>query len=357
MKVKHRENIGSRCCRVMNIPLLWPDVMHPHSLFCLPERGFSLIPLLAPLRSMAAAGVESLAAEVTFLGITALQTPFVDERDALLHIIECALRSMPLHEFLESHEQLWSLETLIYPVVSMAAAGNIAAAKVMTHLEAALSDLSHSYVEAEREDKGGKQARNNTNIGNKTYEGGVKSLRHRTAVAFIVRRLVLLQEDEPALVQICEGLRRRAEEHALLKKESARNIGDDRRDATTLMSSDPLELESALCLLSPVLLRPRLQRAHGAACAALVAVVGAVPTLGVRLLPFVLYAIRRLVGGVAPENGGTLPLLWVLPELGPHKVVAKQVASTVKALARAPQGEVRGLGLRLAARLIQVNSR
>lgn len=331
--------------------------MHPHPLFCPSERGFSLVPLLAPLRSMAAAGVESLATEVTFLGITALQTPFVDERDALLDIIECTLRSIPLHEFLENHEQLWSLETLIYPVVSMAAAGNIAAGKVMTPLEAALSDLSRSCVEAEREDKRGTQARNNTNIGNKAYKGGVKSLRYRTAVAFRVRRLVLLEEDEPALVRICEGLRRRAEDHVLLKKESTRNIGRDRRDAGTLMSSDPLELESAICLLSPALLRPRLQRAHSAACAALVAVVGAVPTLGVRMLPFVLYAIRRLVGGVAPEIGGVLPLLWVLPELGAHKVVAKQVANTVKSLARAPQGEVRGLGLRLAARLIQVNSR
>ena len=325
------------------------------------ERGFSITPLLAPLRSIAAAGAESLASEVAFLGIAALQTPCVDERVGLLNIVWHIVKPMSLADVLDVREQAWSLETLVYPVVSMAAAGSTAATEVLPPLEAALSGVSRRLIDAKL-GEGDTPARDRTkkNGVDPSGESGktVKSLRHRTAVALGVRRFCALEEDEPALVRSCEGLRRRAEEHVRLSKES-RDGGEGRRiDATS--SPDLLELESALCLLSPAILRPHLKLAHVAACAALVSVVRAAPTLGVRLLPFVLYAIKRVTGRVELDVGGggaLLPLLQLLPELGAHKVAAKQVTGTLISLARAPQVVVRGLGLRLAARLIQINSR
>lgn len=332
------------------------------SLFFPSERGFSITPLLAPLRSIAAAGAVSLASEVAFLGITALQTPCVDERVGLLNVVGHAVEPMSLAGVLDVREQAWSLETLVYPVVSMAAAGNTAATKVLPPLEAALSGVSRRLMDAKL-GEGDTPARDRTKY-NGVDPGGkrkknVKLLRHRTAVALAVRRLCALEEDESALVRSCEGLGRRAEEHVRLSRESRDGGGGRRIEATS--SPDLLELESALCLLSPAILRPHLKRAHGAACAALVSVVRAAPTLGVRLLPFVLYAIKRVTGRVEldVDGGGRalLPLLQLLPELGAHKVAAKQVTGTLISLARAPQVVVRGLGLRLAARLIQINSR
>eukprot|EP00752_Nemacystus_decipiens_P001922 g1851.t1 len=308
------------------------------------ERGVPIAPLLDSLRSMVVADPLCLAEEVAFLGIAALQSQCIDEREALLDIVARTLVAMPLRGAPGSEEggragdvdvrvQTWSLETLVYPSVSMAAAGNAAAARALPLIEAALdSGLSLANV--------------GTRPGGAGKTDCSKPARHASAVALGVRRLGLLEDGDEAVLAACEGLRVRASE--LLRADGG--AADAAADAPAVA-----DLECGLCLLAPLLLRPHRQ-AHGAASAALVAVVRAVPALGVRLLPFVLYAIRKL-GGAALEDGSVVRLLHVLPELGAHKFAAKPVAGVVQALAKAPQAAVRGVGLRLAAALVQVNSR
>ena len=308
------------------------------------ERGIPIAPLLGSLQSMVAADPLCLADEVAFFGIAALQSHCIDEREALLDIVARTLGALPRRDArgseargagdVDARVQTWSLETLVYPSVSMAAAGNAAAAKVLPQLEAALDDvLSRTDVGMRPESVAGEPACS-------------KSMRYSSAVRLGVRRLGLLEDGDQAVLAACEGLRRRAGE--LLQENGG--AADAARAAAAVA-----DLECGLCLLAPLLLRPHKQ-AHSAACAALAAVVRAVPTLGIRLLPFVLYAIRKL-GGAALEGGGVARLLHTLPELGAHKFAAKPVAGVVQALAKAPQAAVRGLGLRLAAALVQVNSR
>lgn len=295
---------------------------------------------------MAAADPLCLAGEVAFLGIAAMQSRCIDEREALLDVVGRTLDVMPLCDAHVSQadlgdvdilERWWSLETLVHPLVSMAAAGNTAAARVLPLLEAALDDMcSRANVDTAGSSRP-EVVRN---------AACSKPLRYSSAVALGIRRLSMLKDGDQAVIIACEGLRRRANE--LLRENSG--AVDAVRDAAAVA-----DLECGLCLLAPLLLRPH-EQAHTAACAALVAAVRAVSTLGVRLLPFVLYAIRKL-GEAALEAGSVARLLYVLPELGAHKIAAKPVVGVVQALAKAPQAAVRGLGLRLAAALIQVNSR
>lgn len=309
------------------------------------ERGVPIAPLLGSLQSLVAADPLCLAEEVAFFGIAALQSHCIDERETLLDIVARTLDAVPLRgapgsegegpgSEADVRVQTWSLETLVYPSVSMAAAGNTAAARALPLLEAALDDVYSRANVGTRPEGVGKA-------------NGSKSMRYSSAVALGVRRLGLLEDGDQALLAACEGLRRRAGE--LLLHEDG-GTADTAGGAAAVA-----DLECGLCLLAPLLLRPHKQT-HSAACAALVAVVRAVSTLGVRLLPFVLYAIRKL-GGVAVDDGSVARLLYILPELGAHKFAAKPVAGVVQALAKAPQAAVRGLGFRLAAALVQVNSR
>lgn len=306
---------------------------------------------------------------MTFLGITALQSACVDERETLLGIVGLAVSAMsrrgvsgaagavPYYPAAattattslgvggradELRARSWSLEALVYPVVSMAAAGNAAAAAVLSPLEAALDSVfSGDGAEEAVGPAGAARA-----AGAASAVGG-KRLGHCSAVALGIRRLSAREDDgkAPAAVVACEGLQRRANE---LRRAKGGSGGGSARAAA--------DVECAFCVLAPLLLRPCDKRELSAACAAVVAVVRAIPSLGVRLLPFVLYAVRRR-GGVVSKDGGALLLLQVLPELGAHKVAAKPVAGVVQALAKAPQAAVRGVGLRLAAALIRVNSR
>lgn len=310
------------------------------------ERCMPIAPLLGSLQSMVAADPLCLAEEVAFFGIAALQSHCIDERVALLDIVGRTLDAMPLRDAPRSggdpgdvdvRVQTWSLETLVYPSVSIAAAGNTAAARVLPLLEAALDDV---YSRANAGIVGGTRP---DGVGTATYR---KSMRYSSAIALGIRRLGLLEDGDQAVLAACEGLRRRASE--LLHENGG--AADVVRDAAAAE-----DLECSLYLLAPLLLRPH-KEAHSAACTALVAVVRAVPTLGVRLLPFVLYAILKL-GGAALEDGSVARVLHALPELGAHKFAAKPVAGVVQALAKAPQAAVRGLGLRLAAALVQVNPR
>lgn len=292
---------------------------------------------------MAVADPLCLADEFAFLGITALQTRCIDERETLLDIVGRTLGAMPQGDAhgsemspgnVDLRVRMWSLETLLYPAVSMAAAGNAAAAKLLPLLEAALGDV---YSRAESDNVGGTREDGDRNTSS-------KSLRYSSAVALGVRRLGKLEGDAQAIVVACKGLMRRA--------------GDFQRASGSAVERNlaaEADLERGLCLLAPLLLRPH-QQAHSAACAALVAVVRAISTLGARLLPFVMYAIRKLAGG-ALESWSVASLLHLLPELGAHKFSAKPVAGVIQALAKAPQSAVRGLGLRLAAALVKVNSR
>ena len=296
---------------------------------------------------MTAADPLCLAEEVAFLGITAMQSHCIDERETLLEIVGRALGAMPERDAggpernagdVDLRVRTWALQTLVYPSVSMAAAGNRASARVLPLLEAALDD---AYSRADLDKVGG------------TREGpdgsaaaGSKTTRYSSAIALGVRRLSTLDGRGEAIAMGCKGLRRRAVELQRANSDSA-GAGSNAASAT--------DLESGLCLLAPLLLRPESQ-AHGAACAALVAVVRAVPAVGVRLLPFVLYVIRKISGAEA-DGGRVACLLRVLPELGAHKLASRPVAGVVQALAMAPQPAVRGLGIRLAAALIQINSR
>lgn len=306
-------------------------------------------PLLASLQLLAAADPLCLADEVAFLGVAALQSACIDEREALLDVVGRTLKATPRQDAGAPAKTLssdrdrvraWSVELLVYPVVSMAAAGNAAAAEVLQLLEAALGDISCRGT-ATRVDPTSAQQQE----GHASTAGG-KSLRYCSAVALGVRRLSMLEDDEEAMVSCCDGLQRHADE--LLR---ARGDGID----GAVQAATCEQLESGLCLLAPLVLRPHGKRAHSAACSTLVSVVRAVPSLGVRLLPFVLYAIRTL-GSVGAEGGGVV-CLEILPELGRHKVAVKRVTGVIQALAKAPQAVVRGVGFRLAAALIQVNSR
>ena len=312
-----------------------------------PERGAPVAPLLGSLRSMTAADPLCLAEEVAFLGITAMQSHCIDERETLLEIVGRALGAMPERDAggpernagdVDLRVRTWALETLVYPSVSMAAAGNGASARVLPLLEAALDDV---YCRADFDRMGGTRAGPDGSAA-----AGSKATRYSSAIALGVRRLSTLDGGGEAIAMGCEGLRRRAVELQRANSDPA-GAGSNAASAT--------DLEPGLCLLAPLLLRPESQ-AHGAACAALVAVVRAVPAVGVRLLPFVLYVIRKISGAEA-DGGRVACLLRVLPELGAHKLASRPVAGVVQALAMAPQPAVRGLGIRLAAALIQINSR
>lgn len=301
-----------------------------------------------------------LADEVAFLGITALQSSCVDERETLLHVVGTATRTMPqycasisgivnvsserppaaaVNRGADSRqlEELWSLEALVYPIVSMSSAGNTVAAEVLPMLEAALgrapAPSSRDRLSPRRSMRQGSNSSR-------------RSSSERCSIALLgVRRLCMLEGNEETLFESCEELKRRAEEFEHCSRSSER--------ATT----GPADLEWTFCVLAPLLLRPgNGAQVHAAACTATVALVRAIPTLGVRLLPFVLYVIRRL-GGVGADGGAVLRLLQLLPELGRHKVAAKPVASVIQSLATATKPAVRGVGLRLAAMLIGINSR
>lgn len=298
---------------------------------------------------MTAADPHCLAEEVAFLGITAMQSHCIDEREILLEIVGRTLSAMPLRDTDGSEKsrgeanlrvQAWALETLVYPSVSMAAAGNTAAANVLPLLEAALDDVRSR---ANLDKVGGARAGWNENI------AGSKATRYSSAIALAVRRLGALDGGDEAITLACEGLRRRAVE---LQRANGDDSAGGKKQAGAAAG---LDLESGLCLLAPLLLRTH-EQAHSAACAALVAVVRAVPTLGVRLLPFVLYVIRKL-SGVEADGGRVACLLHLLPELGAHKLASKPVAGVIQALTKAPQAGVRGLGFRLASALVQINSR
>lgn len=314
----------------------WPTARSHRS--APPERGFSTAPLLASLQSMVAADAPCLADEVAFLGVLALQSPCVDERGELLGIIGRTVSAMPLHDC-DLRAQAWSLETLVYPVVSMAAAGNEAAAAALPPLETALETVVSRQARAGGE--AGEPRAHPHRV------SGIKPLRYSSTVALGVERLSAMDGDEKALESTCKGLRRRADE---FRRSGSDDAGAGKREAAA-------KLEAAFCLLTPLLLRSQGTAVCAVAYATVVSVVQAVPTLGVRLLPFVLYAIRRLGGAGRQASGGVHSLLQILPELGLHKIAAKPVAGVIQALARAPQGAVRGVGLRLAARLIQVNAR
>ncbi|CAM9900496.1 unnamed protein product [Scytosiphon promiscuus] len=320
------------------------------------EHGAPITPLLASLHSMVAADALCLADEATFLGITALQTHCVYEREALLDIVCRTLSAVPpLHpQALRDSEprhgdagpraRAWSLEALVYPTVSMAAAGNAAAVRVLPLLQAALGE--------DRPEPKSPKGVGTTGEGDRR-SAGVEPLRYSSVVALGVRRLSGSDDDQHAMVAACRGLERRAGE---LRGAAGGGTAEAAKlVAAAAAAAAEEDLECGLCLLSPLLLRPQ-EQAHAAACAALVAVVRAIPALGLRLLPFVLYAVRKL-GGVRTEGRSVACLLGVLPELGAHKVAAKPVAGVIQALAKAPQAAVRGLGLRLAAALVRVNSR
>lgn len=323
------------------------------------ERCLPLAPLLFTLQSLSEIDPLCIAHEVSFLGITALQSPCVDEREALLRLVGSAVYATsrpsvagktivrptsPTPAESDGDVKLsdvtaWSLETLVYPIVSMASAGNAAAAEVLPVLEGALIEGAACST------RGGARAGSTMSRGNDRC-AWKQSLRHCSTAFIAIHHLCLLDGDDVDLVRRCEGLERRARE-----LESAENSPDGQAVALRV------DLESAFCVLAPLLLRPRTGRGpHSAACAAVVAVVRAIPPLGVRLLPFVLYAIRKLAGA-GGESGAVLSLLRVLPELGRHKVAAKPVAGVIQALSRASQPTLQGVGLRLAATLIGINSR
>ena len=232
----------------------------------------------------------------------------------------------------------------MYPVVSMAAAGGAAAAAVLPPLEAALG----SAFSGDRAEEAVRAAGAASAVGGSGKDSSEKPWRYCSAVALGIRRLSAQESDGKAAAAVvaCEGFQRRVSE--LERASGSGSAGESAAAAA--------DLERSFCVLAPLLLRPCDKRALSAACAAVVSVVRAIPSLGVRLLPFVLYAIRSR-GGVVSEDGGALLLLQILPELGAHKVAAKPVAGVVQALAKAPQAAVRGVGLRLAAALIRVNSR
>lgn len=333
-----------------------------------PEHGLPVAPLLPPLQSLAEADPRCLGDEVTFIGIAALQSACVDERVALLDIVGSVTSAMSRRYSVHGNSpsttapcaavkvtvekghnksslELWSLEALVYPVVSMASAGNTAATKVLPILEAALADASAGALI-------GHASAPTAESSAVAHSAKSTFSRSASAVALAVRRLCSEAEgnETETLVMVCKGL----EKHARDLEHIAAGSGAVGRGVT--VETARADLESAFCTLAPCLLRPRSPRAHSAACAMTVAMVRAMPALGIRLLPFILYGIRKL-GGVVRESGAILNLLRILPELGRHKVAAKPVAGVIQALARAPQNAVRGVGLRLAARLIVINSR
>lgn len=303
---------------------------------------------------------HSLTNEVAFLGIAALQSSCIDEREGLLDIVGKTTHVMPRHiasnsgimdspsavgstasttlSISQQLEELWSLETLVYPVASMSSTGNTIAAEVLPLLEAALVKASA------RKPRGGLPM-TVPKFQDANYSPH-ESSRGCSTVLLGVRRLCTLEGNEEELVRSCEGLKRCAGDFG-------RGYGSPNERAAAISA----DIESAFCVLAPLLLRPRTgKRVTDVLCAATVAMVRAVPTLGIRLLPFLLYVIRRR-GGLVSDGSAVLGLLQLLPELGRHKVAAKPVAGVIQALARAHQPSVRGVGLRLAALLIGINSR
>ncbi|CBN77167.1 conserved unknown protein [Ectocarpus siliculosus] len=309
-------------------------------------RGVPITPVLSSMQFLVAADPLCLADEVAFLGITALQSHCIDEREALLDIVGRTLSAMAPRVFhdpkvipdnVDVRVRAWSLETLVYPLVSMAATGNPVSANVLPLLEAALGGVySRSKFETMADAR----------VEGDRSSAGNEHLRLSSPVALGIRRLGVLDGDQQAMVVACMGLKQRANDLS----GSNGGVTDAGRDASAVA-----DLECGLCLLAPLLLQQH-EQTHEAVCTVLVAVVRAVPSLGVRLLPFVLYGIRKL-GGVASEGGSVARLLHLLPELGAHKLSAKPVAAVIQALAKAPQQAVRGLGMRLVAALVQVNPR
>ncbi|CAM9489778.1 unnamed protein product [Ectocarpus fasciculatus] len=309
-------------------------------------RGVPIMSVLGSMQFLAAADPLCLTDEVAFLGITALQSHCIDEREALLGIVGRTLSAMAPRVFhdpeirpdnVDVRVRTWSMETLVYPLVSIAATGNPVAANVLPLLEAALGDVCSPRNSKTTTD---------TRVEGERVSAGNKQLRLSSPVALGIRRLGVLDGDQQAMVIACMGLKQRSSD----LRGANGGVTDAGRDAAAVA-----DLECGMCLLAPLLLRPQ-ERTHEAACNALVAVVRSVPSLGVRLLPFVLYGIRKL-GGVASEGGSVARLLHLLPELGAHKLSAKPVAAVIQALAKAPQPAVRGLGMRLTAALVQVNPR
>lgn len=313
-----------------------------------------IAPLLETLQTLALADPLCLAEEVAYLGILALQSPCVDERKVLLSIILGVVSALSRHYGNHGLAEapptagklacglstlVWSLEILIFPMISLAAADHAAATEAVQPIEAALKDLyprlteEHSALSMLRGDE-------------KDMFAGIQSLRHCSTAALAARRLSNLGGDVHVMVDSCGDLKRRAGE---LGRAIASGVDEEVRAAATA------ELTTSFILLSPLLLRYDSSRIHNAACMALVAIARAIPTFSVRLLPFVLYVERRR--GVSGVDDDSVISLQILPELGAHKVAAKPVARVIQALANAPQAIVRGVGVRLAAALINVNSR
>ncbi|CAN0509438.1 unnamed protein product, partial [Ectocarpus sp. 12 AP-2014] len=65
-------------------------------------RGVPITPVLSSMQLLAAADPLCLADEVAFLGITALQSHCIDEREALLDIVGRTLSAMAPHVFHDS---------------------------------------------------------------------------------------------------------------------------------------------------------------------------------------------------------------------------------------------------------------
>ncbi|CAN0500314.1 unnamed protein product, partial [Ectocarpus sp. 12 AP-2014] len=222
-------------------------------------RGVPITPVLSSMQFLAAADPLCLADEVAFLGITALQSHCIDEREALLDIVGRTLSAMAPHVFHDSRlipdnvdvrVRTWSLETLVYPLVSMAAAGNPGAANVLPLLEATLGGvysrsksetLADSRVEGDR------------------GSAGNEHLRLSSPVALGIRRLGVLDGDQQAMVVACMGLKQRASD----LRGSNGGVTDAGRDASAVA-----DLECGLCLLAPLLLRPH-EQTHEAVCTVL----------------------------------------------------------------------------------------
>ncbi|CAN0549270.1 unnamed protein product, partial [Ectocarpus sp. 12 AP-2014] len=95
----------------------------------------------------------------------------------------------------------WSLETLVYPLVSMAAAGNSVAANVLPLLEATLGGVysrSKSETMADARVEGDRGS------------AGNEHLRLSSPVALGIWRLGVLSGDQQAMVVACMGLKQRA---------------------------------------------------------------------------------------------------------------------------------------------------
>ncbi|CAM9721989.1 unnamed protein product, partial [Discosporangium mesarthrocarpum] len=313
-------------------------------------RGFPLAPFLSALHPLAAADPLCLVGEVAFLGLCALQSSSAQERTSLLSLVEGALGALSqgrCRREATSHHlwgglAWWSLSALVYPVVSLSVAGNKAANGLLPLLESALArdlfkDPTRGGVGAERCGGGNNhEACNNLRT----------DLWACTSLALALRRLCSLEDNPEALEGASRGLERRARQAKRVREEAGSSSGPSKAEARLL--------EAGLCAISPLLHHP-LTQVQGAACDAVAMVAQAEPALGVRIVPFILHALKRR--GAAGDARAAGRLLWVLPELGRHKVAVRSAAAAIHGLACAPQGVVRATGLRLAAALWGVNSR